>query len=253
MKDGRSPTSSLRALLSRDPLREVRQVAMLNSEGVVAVHTGAKCIPEAGHAKGRGFSVQANLMRTRGVWPAMADAFTEAGRSLPSRMLAALDAGQEAGGDIRGMQSAAILIVRTASQSNPWEGRVMDLRVEDHREPLRELRRLVGLHVAYAHNSEGDRLMKLGRRGEAIKEYEEAREAARGNDEIRFWQAVALLNDGETEAASSLLRAVFSVNRDWRRVLKGLKHSGLLSVSESQMARALHVERKRKPQEASLK
>jgi uncharacterized Ntn-hydrolase superfamily protein len=157
-------------------------------------------------------------------------------------MLAALDAGQEAGGDLRGMQSAAILVVRTASQGKPWEGRVMDLRVEDHPEPLRELRRLVGLHLAYAHNSEGDRLMELGRTKEAIREYGEARDAARGNDEIRFWQAVALLNHGKAEAATSLLRDVFSVNGDWRRVLKGLKHSGLLSVSEAQLAKTLYGE-----------
>jgi uncharacterized Ntn-hydrolase superfamily protein len=242
MKAGRSPASSLKALLSRDPLRKVRQVAVMNSKGLVAVHTGAKCVPEAGHAKGMGFSAQANLMRDKAVWPAMADAFREAKGSLPARMLDALDAGQEAGGDIRGMQSAAILIVKTSSQGKPWEGRVMDLRVEDHPEPLRELRRLVGLHAAYTHNSEGDRLMELGKTREAIREYEEAREAARGNDEIRFWQAVALLNHGETEAANSLLRSIFSVNGDWRRVLKGLKKSGLLLVSESQLARSLNPE-----------
>jgi uncharacterized Ntn-hydrolase superfamily protein len=242
MKDGRSPSSSLKALLARDPLRDVRQVAMLNSKGAVAVHTGEKCVPEAGHAKGKGFSAQANLMRGKGVWLAMADAFREAQGSLPSRMLAALDAGQMAGGDLRGMQSAAILVVRTASKGKPWEGKVIDLRVEDHPEPLRELRRLMGLHMAYAHNSEGDRLMELGRMKEAITEYEEARDAARDNDEIRFWQAVALLNHGKEEAAASLLRDVFSVNGDWRRVLRGLKHSGLLTVSEAQLAKTLREE-----------
>ncbi len=236
MKAGRSPASSLKASLREDAFRDLRQVAMLNSKGIVAVHTGSKCVPEAGHERGRGFSVQANLMRTREVWPAMADAFEKTGGSLPTRLLAALDAGQEAGGDLRGMQSAAILVVKTALQEKPWEGKVMDLRVEDHPEPLRELRRLMGLHGAYAHNSEGDRLMELGMKRKALEEYKEAREAALGNNEIRFWQAVTLLDHGETGAANSLLRDVLSVNEDWRRVLKGLRQAGLLSVSESRLS-----------------
>ena len=117
---------------------------MIDVNGVVATHTGSKCIESAGHFTGRNYSVQANLMLNDKVWPAMSRAFETSKGDLADRMLAALDAGQSVGGDIRGKQSAAILIVKGESTGRPWADKVMDLRVEDNPEPLKELRRLTG-------------------------------------------------------------------------------------------------------------
>ena len=142
MRNGKSAQQALDGLLASDPGLAVRQVAMVDAKGNVAAHTGKKCIPSAGHIAGEQFSVQANLMVNDAVWPAMAKAYREAKGELADRMLAALDAAQAAGGDIRGKQSAAILIVSGTPTGKSWVDRKMDLRVEDHPEPLKELRRL---------------------------------------------------------------------------------------------------------------
>jgi uncharacterized Ntn-hydrolase superfamily protein len=146
LRAGKTPEQALAALVTADPDATVRQVAIVDAEGRTAVHTGAECIPEAGHLAGDGYTVQANIMRSAGVWPAMAEAFEAARGSLARRLLAALDAGEAAGGDWRGQQAAGILVV--AADAKPWE-RVSDLRVDDHPEPLRELRRLLDLEEAY--------------------------------------------------------------------------------------------------------
>jgi uncharacterized Ntn-hydrolase superfamily protein len=153
LEAGKTPEQALAALVTADPQSEVRQVAILSGDGAVAAHTGESCIPDAGHRTGEGYSVQANIMRSPEVWPAMADAFGSAEGSLARRMLAALDAAQEAGGDWRGMQAAGLLVV--PSEGKPWEV-VADLRVDDHPEPLKELRRLVDLHDGYAAIYEGE-------------------------------------------------------------------------------------------------
>ena len=156
MRAGKTARQALDGLLASDPGRELRQVAMVDAKGAVAVYTGSNCIPAAGHIAGDQFTVQANLMLNDKVWPAMAKAYRETKGDLASRMLAALDAAQSVGGDIRGKQSAAILIVSGKSTGKPWADRLMDLRVEDHPEPLKELRRLVQIRRAYRHMDDGD-------------------------------------------------------------------------------------------------
>src|SRR5437899_3340195 len=131
MRTGKTARQSLEGILASDPGREVRQVAMVDARGGVAAHTGKKCIPAAGHIEGEQFTVEANLMLNDKVWPAMAKAYRETKGDLAERMLAALDAAQTAGGDIRGRQSAAILIVSGKPTGKPWDDRIMDLRVED--------------------------------------------------------------------------------------------------------------------------
>ena len=143
MRGGRSATEALRALLAADEGRAVRQVAMVDANGEVAVHTGERCIADAGHVAGETFSAQANMMVTADVWPAMTDAYERSRGDFAERMLEALEAGQTAGGDVRGRQSAAILIVEGESTGCPWVDTTMDLRVEDHAKPIKELRRLV--------------------------------------------------------------------------------------------------------------
>lgn len=156
MRAGRSAPDALQALLAGDTGRAVRQVGMVDAQGRVATHTGELCIPAAGGQAGDGYVVQANLMEKPTVWPAMAKAFETSSGDLAERLLAALDAAEAEGGDIRGRQSAAILVVKARSTGRPWADKVFDLRVEDHPEPLRELRRLVGVQRAYNHMGVGD-------------------------------------------------------------------------------------------------
>ena len=131
MRQGRSASDALPDLLAKDEQRDVRQVAMVDAKGSVAAWTGPKCIEYAGGETGEGFSVQANLMGSAQVWPAMARAYREAKGDLADRLIAAIEAGQKAGGDIRGQQSAAIVVVRGTSSGQPWKDRLFDLRVED--------------------------------------------------------------------------------------------------------------------------
>src|SRR5512136_1136055 len=171
MRAGRAAPDALAGLLPADGGRDVRQVAMIDAQGRVAAHTGKKCIAEAGHRVGKDYSVQANLMASDRVWPAMAKAFEEAKGDLADRMLAALDAAQAAGGDIRGQQSAALVVVAGTPSGRPWEDRVFDLRVEDHPRPLEELRRLVGVARAYAHMNAGDLAVEHQDMAGAEREY----------------------------------------------------------------------------------
>lgn len=228
MRDGRSAEQALRELLSQDDHADVRQVAMVDSRGQVAVHTGAHCIPDAGDTTGNGYSVQANLMSNKKVWPAMAKAYETSQGDLAARLLAALEAGQKAGGDIRGQQSAAILIVKGKRSSRPWADRVMDLRVEDSKQPIVELRRLVTLWRAYRNVDEGDELITAGKVEEAMKAYSQAAHLAPGNDEILFWQAATLWKLGREKEATPIFRQVFARDHRWVELVPRLVPAGLL-------------------------
>ncbi|MCS7221282.1 MAG: DUF1028 domain-containing protein [Anaerolineae bacterium] len=228
LKAGRTPEEALRGLLAADPHPEVRQVAMLDAQGRVAVHTGKSCIPFAGHQVGREYAVQANLMAGPEVWPAMARAFENASGDLAERLLAALEAGQEAGGDVRGRQSAAILIVQGTSTGRPWADRVMDLRVEDHPDPISELRRLVRLARAYRYSNQGDVLMADGKIEQALQAYAESAKLAPEIKELAFWQAVTLANVGRIQEAREILREVFAAEPQWIGLLDYLPGVGLL-------------------------
>lgn len=239
MRAGKSARETLAALLAADEGRELRQVAMVDARGEVAVHTGARCIAEAGHEMGECFSVQANMMATADVWPAMAAAYRESQGELAERLLAALEAGQAAGGDIRGQQSAAILIVKATSTGRPWADTVMDLRVEDHPEPIRELRRLIQLHRAYEFMNEGDERLGAGQIEQALEAYSAAAELAPHIEELPFWHAVTLADLGRLEEALPIFRRVFMVNPAWATLLERLPAAGLLREDPEMMARVL--------------
>lgn len=239
MKAGKSAAEALRALTQADSHPEVRQVAILDANGLAAAHTGQKCIPDAGHITSENFSVQANLMLNSEVWPAMAQAFQTAGGDLAERLLAALEAAQQAGGDIRGKQSAAILIVEGQSTGQPWRDRVMDLRVEDHAEPLQELRRLVRVHRAYQHMNAGDLAVEAGEAERALQEYSAAEAMFPDNLEMKFWHAVSLVNMGRVEESFSLFRAVFAEDEKWALLLPRLPAVGLLQADQDTVARIL--------------
>jgi uncharacterized Ntn-hydrolase superfamily protein len=239
MRAGRSAPEALAALLAADEGRELRQVGMVDAEGRVAAHTGARCVADAGHETGAGFSVQANLMACPDVWPAMARAYRETTGDLVGRMLAALEAGQSAGGDIRGRQSACVLIAKPVSTGRPWADTVMDLRVEDHPEPIRELRRLVGLHRTYQRMNRGDELLGAGKVEEALREYRTAAEMAPEIEELPFWHAVTLADLDRVDEALPIFRDVFARNADWATLLPRLPRAGLLRDDPEMMRRIL--------------
>jgi len=228
MKAGKSAPEAMKALLSADADREVRQVAMVDAQGRAAAHTGAKCIQAAGHEVGEGFTVEANLMDSATVWPAMARAFRSAKGDLADRLLAALRAAQAEGGDIRGQQSAAILVVKGKPSGQPWNDRLFDLRVEDHPEPLQELGRLIQLRRAYRLMDEGDGFVTAGKWAEAKAAYEAAAKLAPGIWEMPFWQAVALASSGKRDEALPIFKRVFAAEPFWKRLVPRLADVGQL-------------------------
>jgi uncharacterized Ntn-hydrolase superfamily protein len=237
MNSGRGAKQTLEELLSQDSNKDVRQVAMIDSRGDVAAWTGKKCIPAAGDHVGRQYSVQANLMANDRVWPAMAEAYEKANGDLANRLLAALDAGQKAGGDIRGQQSAAIVIVKGKRSNKPWQDRIMDLRVEDSPKPIAELRRLVQVWRAYRNVDQGDVYATEGKIEDAMKSYAEGARLAPGNDEILFWQAASLWQLGREKEASPIFRKVFARDRRWVELVPRLVPAGLLKDDPASIRR----------------
>ena len=231
MRAGKTAEEALRALIAGDPHPEVRQVAFVDARGGVAVHTGSKAIEAAGHRKGKNYSVQANLMLKPTVPDAMARAFEGARGDLTERLLIALDAAQAEGGDIRGSQSAAILVVSGKPSGRPWADRLVDLRVEDHPEPLKELRRLVHLGRAYQRMNAGDEAMAQNDIRRATGEYAAAGRMvadSQTNGEIVFWHAVTLANAGKVDQSLPLFRRAFKQDSNWVELVRRLPTAGLL-------------------------
>lgn len=239
LQQGLSPRQVVDSLLPSDEGREYRQLAVVDAKGRVAAYTGEKCIPEAGHIIGDGYAVQANLMLNDKVWPVMAKAFEEAKGPLAERMIAALEAAQEVGGDIRGQQSAAILMVKGQSTGKIWEVRQIDLRVEDHPEPVKELKRLLNIHRAYQHMNQGELAIEQGDMELAMREYGLAEKMFPENEEMRFWHAVTLVNNGRTKEALSLFGDVFAKDRNWVTLTPRLVKVGLLNVDQQGLDRIL--------------
>jgi uncharacterized Ntn-hydrolase superfamily protein len=228
IRTGKPAPDALKALLAADPQRDTRQVAFIDAQGRTGVHTGAKCIQAAGHVAGKQFTVQANLMEKPTVWPAMARAFESAKGDLADRLLAALEAAEKEGGDIRGRQSAALLVVKAKSSGKPWEDRLFDLRVEDHPDPLGELRRLVGVRRAYGHMDAGDVCATKQDWTCASREYSAAARLVPDNVEAVFWHAAALAGAGKVQEALPLFEKVFAREPKWAELVKRLPAAGLL-------------------------
>ncbi|MHB8657057.1 MAG: DUF1028 domain-containing protein [Solirubrobacteraceae bacterium] len=216
LQRGADPQSVLDELTAIDPSAASRQVAVVDAQGRVAVHTGESCIAFAGHAVGEAMSCQANMMASRRVWPAMLEAYGQARGSLAERLLAALDAAEAEGGDARGRQSAAIVVVPASGES--WQTMV-SLRVEDHAEPLVELRRLLHLHGAYVRAGTADELAGLGKHEEAARLYREACELAPGSHELRFWAGLGAAAVGDLETACRDVRAAIAAQPGWLELL----------------------------------
>lgn len=228
MRTGKSGPDALKSLLAGDEGRDVRQVAMIDAQGRVDAWTGKNDIQAAGHHVGKDYSVQANLMLNDKIWPAMAKAFESTKGDLADRMMAALDAAQAAGGDIRGRQSAAIIIVTGKPTGLPWKDRTFDLRVDDSPEPLRELRRLITLQRAYNHMNAGDLAVEKKDNEGALREYGAAEKLVPDNAEMIYWHAVALVNMGRVDESLPLFKRVFTMDRNWIELTPRLPKSGLL-------------------------
>ena len=215
MRAGHSAPEALAGLLAADELREIRQVAMVDAQGRAAAHTGARTLAEAGHIIGAQFTVEANMMLNATVPEAMARAFQATGGDLAHRMLAALDAAEAEGGDVRGRQSAALLMVRGKSSRRPWFDKLFDVRVDDHPEPLPELRRLVDVQRAYAAKDVADAAFARGDLATGNREYERAQALSPLNPEFSFWHGFSLLRAGRIDDAIAILRPVFARDRNW--------------------------------------
>ncbi len=240
MRLGRGAPDALRALVSTDRDEAVRQVAMIDAQGRVAAHTGARAIVAAGHHVGAQYSVQANLMDKATVWPAMARAYETASGDLADRLLAALDAAEREGGDIRGRQSAALVIVGGQGTGRPWADRRFDLRIEDHPDPVTELRRLVRLARAYRKLNEGDEWMTKNDLPQAMAAYREATTVvpdAATNGEAAFWTGVTLAGAGREADALPFLRRAYTAERRWAELVGRLPASGLLPADTALVRR----------------
>jgi uncharacterized Ntn-hydrolase superfamily protein len=219
LRGDQSSDEALDELLAADEHARVRQVAVVDANGSVAVHTGDGCIRYAGHLEGDGFSAQANMMSGPEVWPAMAEAFTASTGPLPRRLLAALDAGEAAGGDVRGRQSAALVVVPPEGEA--WQ-RTVELRVEDDPDPLGELRRLLDLAEAYALANDADNLMAEGRHDDAAEAGRKALELAPASDELIFWAGLGMAQAGDLQAGVERVRSAIGMHSGWRDLLARL-------------------------------
>ncbi len=219
LEAGYTAEQALAALTAGDPKAEVRQCAIVDAAGNVAAHTGAKCIPAAGHTLGDGFSCEANLMEKDTVWDAMAHAFTTTDAPLAERMMAALEAAEAEGGDIRGKQSAAMVVVAATGTGRPWNDRIIDLRVEDSAEPLPELRRLLRIKRAYMTASDADALEEEGDMAGAIAKLHEALAIAPEMVELRIMTGVTMASAGDVDGGCALIAEAVRKNARWVETL----------------------------------
>jgi uncharacterized Ntn-hydrolase superfamily protein len=237
MRAGASAPEALHRLLADDRQEPVRQVAFVDRHGRVAVHTGARCIREAGHRVADGVSAQANIMERRTVPDAMVSAFRGADGDLAERMLEALEAAEREGGDLRGRQSAALIVVAPRATGRPTEDCLFDLRVDDHPDPVGELRRLLGLSRAYERVDQGDELAAKGDVEAALAEYAAAHAEQPDSAELAFWHGVALAASGREDQARPLLERAYAQGDGWRELLRRLPEAGLLPDDRELVAR----------------
>lgn len=240
LKEGKSPQETLDILLRDDTGKDFRQVAILDKSGRVATHTGKSCIDVAGHTNGENFSVQANMMLNDKVVPAMERAWKE-NNALPlaERMIEVLKAAQQAGGDIRGKQSAALLVVGPAASAEPWNDKLIDLRVDDGDEPIREITRLLKVFRAYEHMNKGDYYVEKNEMQKAMDEYNQAMKMFPDNLEMQYWTAITLANNKDIVKASAMLQPIYKKDANWRELTKRLPKVGLLQVSEKDLKELL--------------
>ncbi len=242
LKEGKDAKQAVDILMEGDEGRDFRQLAVLDNEGIVSAYTGKKCIASAGHIVGENYSVQANMMFNDKVVPAMAEAFEKnANLPLAERIIKVLQAAEAAGGDIRGRQSAALIVVDPDPAPHPWQDKKIDIRVDDHAEPLSELQRILQVHRAYEHMNRGDLAVETGDMKTALKEYGAAEQMFPDNLEMKYWKAVALANNQRLSEALPIFREVFGADENWRELTRRLPDSGLLNLDKEQLKNILDL------------
>ncbi|EHQ53329.1 hypothetical protein ECTPHS_11637 [Ectothiorhodospira sp. PHS-1] len=239
MRDGASAGEALRRLLARDHHMDYRQAAMIDTQGDVVAHTGRLCIDEAGHCLGDEYACLGNMLLNDGTWEAMGRAYEAAEGDFPHRLISALEAAQAQGGDLRGRRSAAMIVVSGRATGDPAQDTLLDLRVEDHPTPVRELKRLVILKEAYEFNTLGGHHLRHGEYDKAIQAFTRAETLAPEEDELIFWRSVALINAGHEAEARALLGALFQRAPHWSLLLKRVAKSRFLPDDPALIQRLL--------------
>lgn len=241
IKTGLSAQQVLDKLVADDPGRDVRQVSIIDNKGNVATHTGKNCIQVASHIKGNNYSVQSNMMLGDQVDEYMSEAFEKSkGKPLAERVLLALEAAQKAGGDIRGMQAAAIIVV-PGKITEAWNNKTVDIRVDDAPEPLKELRRIYTVHLAYQHMNDGDLAVEKNDMAKAMAEYKAAMQLFPDNLEMQFWTAITLANNKEVDKALPMLKKIYDQDKNWKELTRRLPTVNLLTVSDADLKRILSL------------
>lgn len=233
LKNGKTAQEAVDILITSDEGRDFRQLAIVDSKGQSASYTGAKCIAAAGNIAGDNYSVQANMMLHNTVWGSMSEAFKKSKGPLAERLMTVLEAAQKEGGDIRGKQSACLLVVRGKATGNLWEDRLIDLRVEDNPNPISELKRLLKVYRAYEHMNKGDLAVEKNDLNLAMDEYNAAMKMFPENLEMKYWTAVSLANTGEVDKALPMFKEIFNNDKNWKELTKRLVPVGLLTVDKS--------------------
>lgn len=242
MKQGINAKKALDSLLSLDGGKEVRQVAFIDSKGTVSGFTGKNCIQYASDIQGVNFSVQSNMMLGSEVCNAMAAAFRASyGKPLGERVLASLDGAQSVGGDIRGMQAAALIVVPGTANNQPWNDKLIDVRVDDNPQPLKELRRLYNLYIAYQHMNNGDLATEKNDMVTAMNEYYAAMKMFPENLEMQYWTAITLANNNRLDEALPMLKSIFKADKNWKELTRRLPPVGLLTVSKDDLAKIMKL------------
>lgn len=240
LKQGMTAQEVVDLLIASDEGRDFRQLAIVDAKGNSAAYTGSKCIPEAGHIVGDNYCVQANLMLSNLVWSEMSKAFESSDGPLAERLIAALEAAQNVGGDIRGQQSAAILVVKAEATGKLWEDRYIDLRVEDHPEPVKEIKRLLKVFRAYEHMNNGDLAVEKNDMKLAMEHYSAAMKMFPENLEMKYWTAVSLVNNGQINEALPMFRDIFSADDNWRKLTPRLIKVGMLNADDETLKKIIN-------------
>lgn len=240
LKQGMSAQEVVDLLIASDEGRDFRQLAIVDAKGNSAAYTGSKCIPEAGHIVGDNYCVQANLMLSNLVWSEMSKAFESSDGPLAERLIAALEAAQNVGGDIRGQQSAAILVVKAEATGKLWEDRYIDLRVEDHLEPVKEIKRLLKVFRAYEHMNNGDLAVEKNDMKLAMEHYSAAMKMFPENLEMKYWTAVTLVNNNQLQEALPIFKEIFSADDNWRKLTPRLIKVGMLNADEETLKKIIN-------------
>jgi uncharacterized Ntn-hydrolase superfamily protein len=236
LRNGKSAENALQELIREDSGRNYRQLAILDKNGNAASYTGSQCITAAGHRTGLNYSVQANMMLNDKVVPAMEQAWlTSTALPLAERLVTVLQAAEKAGGDIRGKQSAALLVVSGEASNEPWNDRKVDLRVDDSKDPIAEIARLLRVHRAYESMNEGDLQIEKGEIEKAMIAYNKAMKQFPDNLEMQYWTAISLANKGKLKQAQQMLAKIYRKDANWRELTRRLPAVGLLTVTESQL------------------